>query len=317
MRILAATDFSTRSQRAVRRAGILAREALAELLLLHVVNHARAGSTDVEIREAERMLAEQVTAIPELAGIPTRSTVTTGDPGDAILDTAVSQRVDMVVMGAPRRRLFRSVGRTVKRVINAGPYPVLVVNREAKGSYARALAPVDLSDVSAKALQSALGLRLVDKADVTVIHAFTALAKGKMSMVGITKDRIHDYVNMTRAGAAHEVMVFMAVARLHDQGWSGCVEEGSPLEVITRSIAHMSPELLVMGTHGRSGFSRALLGSVTEEALCSVDVDVLAVPPIRPALPHPAVLDPPRERLPQQSFASAPPSRSLVLVKGE
>ena len=123
MRILAATDFSTRSQRAVRRAGILAREALAELLLLHVVNHARAGSTDVEIREAERMLAEQVTAIPELTGIPTRSTVTTGDPGDAILDTAVSQRVDMVVMGAPRRSLFRSVGRTVKRVINAAHTP--------------------------------------------------------------------------------------------------------------------------------------------------------------------------------------------------
>ena len=40
-----------------------------------------------------------------------------------------------------------------------------------------------------------------------------------------------------------------------------------------------------MGTHGRSGLGRALLGSVTEEALRSVDVDVLAVPPIRPALP--------------------------------
>jgi universal stress protein E len=38
MRILAATDFSTRSQRAVRRAGVLARDKGAELTLVHVVD---------------------------------------------------------------------------------------------------------------------------------------------------------------------------------------------------------------------------------------------------------------------------------------
>ena len=64
MRILAATDSLTRSQRAVRRAGKLAREASAELLLLHVVDHARPGSADVEIREAQRMGAEQIAAVP-------------------------------------------------------------------------------------------------------------------------------------------------------------------------------------------------------------------------------------------------------------
>lgn len=314
MRILAATDFSTRSQRAVRRAGILAREACAELLLLHVI-HGRTGSADVEIREAERMLAEQVGAVPELAGVDTCPIVTTGTPGDAILDMAATRKVDVVVIGAPRKRLFRSVGPTIRRVIGAGPYPVLIVNREAKGSYTRALAPVDLCDVSAKALRTALGLSLMDKANVTVVHAFTAFAKGKMSMVGIAKERIHDYVNMARAWAAHEVAVFMAAAGLRDQGWSGRVEEGSPLQVIMRSIERISPELLVMGTHGRSGIVKALLGSVTEEALRSVDVDVLAVPPIRPALPNPALLDPPWERLPQQPLASASASRSLALVK--
>jgi hypothetical protein len=56
-------------------------------------------------------------------------------------------------MGAPcarRKPLFRASGRTVKRMIRSGPYPVLVVKRNAKDHYARALAPVDLSGVSAR-----------------------------------------------------------------------------------------------------------------------------------------------------------------------
>jgi nucleotide-binding universal stress UspA family protein len=43
----------------------------------------------------------------------------------------------------------------------------------------------------------------------------------------------------------------------------------------------MKPDLLVIGTHGRSGIAKALLGSVTEEVLRSLDIDILAVPPMR------------------------------------
>jgi universal stress protein E len=304
MRILATTDFSTRSQRAVRRAGMLAREASAELLLLHVVDHARPGSVEVEIREAERMLAEQIAAVPELAGVHARPVIRTGSPGKAILETAVSQSVNLIAVGAPRKRLFRALGGTVKAVLQ-GPYPVLIINHEATGPYSKALAPVDLSDISAKALRSALALRLIEKADVTVLHAFAALAKGKMSQVGVVKERIDEYVHMVRSRAGHELAVFLAATGLQDRGWSARVSEGSPFHVIKRSVEAMSPELLVMGTHGRSGVGKALLGSITEAALRSVNVDVLAVPPIRPGMPKPALLHPSREWLPQQSFASA------------
>jgi nucleotide-binding universal stress UspA family protein len=69
--------------------------------------------------------------------------------------------------------------------------------------------------------------------------------------------------------------------------WSIHVGEGSPFEVIERAVKANRPDLLVMGTHGRSGLARALLGSVVEEALRSLDVDILAVPPAAPT-PEPA-----------------------------
>ncbi|TIN51758.1 MAG: universal stress protein, partial [Mesorhizobium sp.] len=46
-------------------------------------------------------------------------------------------------------------------------------------------------------------------------------------------------------------------------------------------INEVAPDLLVIGTHSRSGFIKLFLGSVTESLLRSVDVDVFAVPPIR------------------------------------
>jgi nucleotide-binding universal stress UspA family protein len=66
-----------------------------------------------------------------------------------------------------------------------------------------------------------------------------------------------------------------------DRRWSRRIEEGRPFEVISRLVGAMKPDLLVIGTHGRSGIAKALLGSVTEEALRSLDVDILAVPPMR------------------------------------
>jgi universal stress protein E len=62
--------------------------------------------------------------------------------------------------------------------------------------------------------------------------------------------------------------------------WSLRVEEGGPMEVISRVISEIRPDLLVMGTNGRSGLLKVLIGSVTEEALCSLNVDILAVSPV-------------------------------------
>ena len=51
------------------------------------------------------------------------------------------------------------------------------------------------------------------------------------------------------------------------------------MEVISRAISELRPDLLVMGTNGRSGLLKVLIGSVTEEALRSLNVDILAVSP--------------------------------------
>jgi universal stress protein E len=79
--------------------------------------------------------------------------------------------------------------------------------------------------------------------------------------------------------ATKELIAFLEENGVNAYGPSLVVEEGSPFEVIKSAVGRLRPELLIVGTHGRTGLAKALLGSVTEEALRSLEIDILAVPP--------------------------------------
>ena len=56
------------------------------------------------------------------------------------------------------------------------------------------------------------------------------------------------------------------------------LEEGPPFLSIGRAVQRLRPHLLVVGTHGRSGLTRALLGSVAERVISEIECDILTVP---------------------------------------
>jgi nucleotide-binding universal stress UspA family protein len=285
MHILAATDFSTRSQRAVRRAGLLARDSRAELTLVHVVDDDQPPElVALERREAERILGEQIGAVAELRDLPSHALVVEGDPFDGILRAAASTGADLVVMGTHRKQLLRDilVGTTIERVIRTGSVPVLMVNGEVEQAYRTALAPVDLSEPSVNAIRTGLALGLPGGARLALVHAFVPLGKGQMFQAGLNQDTIDQYVAEERLRATKDLTAFLEANGLDEHGQPvRVVEEGAAFEVISKAVEQVKPDVLVIGTRGRSGLTRMLLGSVTEEVLRSLDIDILAVPPTR------------------------------------
>ncbi|GEP07330.1 hypothetical protein MOX02_53680 [Methylobacterium oxalidis] len=279
MRILVATDFSPRSQRAVRRAGILAAQTRGDIILMHVVEGAGRPEVARDLREAQRMTAEQIAVVPELLHVPCKPLVVEGGLPDVILDAALSHDADLIVAGAPHRAGARSSGRTVRSLIRNGRRPVLVVSRSAAGPYTRIMVPVDFSDASARALRSAASLEVANGADVTVVHAFEAPGKPKLSAFGVAREQIDSYVENWRSSFAEEFDAFLEADGLAARDWSRRVEEGSPQDVIVRLAEQMPSDLVIMGTHARTGIKKALLGSVTEDILDTGGVDVLVVPP--------------------------------------
>ena len=283
MKILAATDFSTRSYRALRQAGLLARPD-TQLHVLHVVDDDQpADLIDIERRESHRILREQIDSIPELRDVDARPRVVEGDPFDGILRASDEVKPDLIVMGTHRKQLLRDIfqGTTIERVIRKGSVPVLMVNNEAQKTYDHVVAPVDMSDASANALRVGISTGLIDERGATLLHAFWAPAKSKLRLAGSDQTSIDSYVADERQRTADEMSAFLAANGLSDTKWSVQLREGEATQVIAEMVAQTHPDLLVMGTHGRSGLLKALIGSVTEQVLRSVSVDILAVPPQR------------------------------------
>lgn len=282
MKILAATDFSTRSNRALRQAALLAQSDDSLLFMVHVVDNDQPDDlVRMEQREAERILREQMGAMPEIRWTHARPMVIPGDPFDGILQAAAEIQPDLIVMGSHRKQLLRDIfiGTTVERVIRKAAVPILMVNHEAQRKYERILAPTDMSDISANALHAARSIGLLGDG-ATLVHAFTAVAKGKMSVAGVDRDSIADYIEGERRQASNELAVFLIANDLQGSQWRLRVEDGSPMEIISRAVTDIEPDLMVMGTHGRSRLIKALIGSTTEEALRSLNVDILVVPSI-------------------------------------
>jgi universal stress protein E len=228
------------------------------------------------------MLVEQIAAMPELQNIHCYPIVVKGQPFDGILRTAAAVDADLVVMGAHRKQFLRDIftGTTIERVIRGGKYPVLMVNNEAQRQYERVLVPTDLSNTSADAIRIGLSAGFLRDDRTSLLHAFSAMGKARLKTTGADPSIVSGYVENERERAMEELSKFLVANGFDTRPWSLRVTEGVPTQVIARAVAEEQPDLLLMGTHGRTGLFRTFIGSVTEETLRSVDVDVLAVPPL-------------------------------------
>lgn len=278
MRILVALDFTTRSHRGLRRAGLLAGPVRGTLMLMHVVDGLGDGQGAQDRREAQRMILEQIAVVPELFRTTCEPIVIGGQAPEAILDVANVWEADLLVVGSQSVLQGRASGRTVRSLIRESPCPVLVVRRAVEGPYARILAPVDLTRTCTQALRTAQSLGLVGEAEVAVLHAFEALAKTKLSAIGVADRHIDEYVENWRAWCARELDDVLDANGLTGRNWARLVEEGNPREVIHRTAILTSSDLLLIGTHERRGIGRILRGSVTEDLLFAPGPDLLVVP---------------------------------------
>jgi nucleotide-binding universal stress UspA family protein len=153
----------------------------------------------------------------------------------------------------------------------------------------RILCPIDFSEHSRRALDHAVAIARWYEAAVTVLHVFspvTVAAVGAapvvvepMVLAPVDRDRL---LADTKAFAAVESAPGVAIEAV--------VREGSTAAEILEQAASMRADLLVIGTHGRSGFDRLLLGSVAEKVLRKASCPVLTVPRRLPAVPAGPVL---------------------------
>ena len=141
----------------------------------------------------------------------------------------------------------------------------------------RILCPIDFSDFSLDALRHGLALARWYSAQVTLFHVYQV---SQPLPVERAPGGVPVFVQVQPDQMAEEVRRFCApLVESSGQHVDVVVRPGDAARGIREEAERMPSDLLILGTHGRSGFERVFLGSVTEKVLRSTRVPVLTIPP--------------------------------------
>jgi nucleotide-binding universal stress UspA family protein len=141
--------------------------------------------------------------------------------------------------------------------------------------------PVDFSESSVSALAHAAALAQWYNAQLTVLHVVPTFEP--MQVRGDLGDPIQIVTPMPREQVLEEMSRTLNLSVVSPRA-TPVAEQGDPRSTIIDQAISKKADLIVMGTHGRRGFKRLLLGSVTEAVLREAPCPVLTVPPHAPAV---------------------------------
>lgn len=142
----------------------------------------------------------------------------------------------------------------------------------------RVLCAVDFSEFSRHALDDALAVAHWYDAELTVIHVVPLVPSSAVADPAVASVPIVHLEERDVADATAELRDFVGTAAAPSDRIKSAVLVGAVVPRILDQARECRADLLVVGTHGRSGFERFLLGSVSERVLRKAPCPVLTVP---------------------------------------
>lgn len=267
-KILLASDFSARCDRPLDRALMLAREWNAPLLIAHVLESEPGGTQRPDIEERTRALRAELPELPPNVELILK----TGSTPHVLAALASESNCDLIVTGVARYNSLGDyfLGTAVDHIVRHATMPVLVVRKRPLRPYRRMLVATDFSDCALHALIEAS--RLFPDIPIKLIHVWHVPYEAFLSSESTRHEMGAQY-----KWAMAKFLEQAAIDPRTKMRISTAVEEGELGPGIGRHIDSSGTDLLVLGTHGQSGFVHATMGSRAADLLTSAPTDVLIV----------------------------------------
>lgn len=294
-RVLVATDFSRNSLWAVERAAMLPLAPGARVMICHVAHGAPTASSARKARGSSearlRQVAQRFLAVAQGRGLDklrVETEIAEGTPFVEIIRQARRMRAQLIVVGRHGKRAVRDLllGTTAKRVMRKGRVSVLIVNQRPKAAYRRPLIGAALDPSDRQVVLGALALLGESVGDIAVLHACNVPFEGWIFMGASGHDRA-SYRRRALVDAARQMKLLVRGFGSSGVRLTPLVRLGDARTVIDQAAGRRRADLVAVGSHGRSGVARVLLGEVAERvATVSVrDVLVVSIPGITVRLP--------------------------------
>jgi nucleotide-binding universal stress UspA family protein len=274
--IVAGLDLSVESEPALSQAKALAKAHDARLILLHAsgLTDASVAMQDEAVRtaapwqryveermaKAEAMLENAVTACRE-DGVNVTSRLSHGHPDAVVVSAAHEEHADLVVCGTHDREGHERwlLGSVAERIMRLSNKHVLVAREQtpARGALDRLLVATDFSSTADRGLRLALDLAAPD-ATILVVHCW----EPPHSYGVAPPDEMTQKLKIRAQERGNQLIAQLGGGR----NIKFELLTGPPVDTLVDRLHTDAHDLLVIGSHGRRGVRRVVLGSVAEHA---------------------------------------------------
>lgn len=284
MRILVAVDWSDETFAAVQAVGRL--YCPDELALLHVVDvtpfespvfaphiakEAYADVRDAMVKSGEQLLEQTAEMAP--SGVKTtRRLCELGSPADVILDAAGAASADLLVLGTRSRGKIAELllGSVSHRVLLHAPCSTLVVKKPL-ASLRRALVAIEGPEDAGQIRDWLIGHPFTRRVDLAVLHVLPNLHVGDPG----ADFSYASWVEQTKKAAQGMLDEFKASLPGDRYAVTTNVITGFPAHAIAEASRDF--DLVIVGSHGRTGLGRFFMGSVSHAVVHRVGHSILVV----------------------------------------
>lgn len=296
-KLIWATDGSSESERALDYAKYIAENADAQIVGVHIVPlpvkmlYENMSESKEEVKnwrlKIESAAANRFVEVKEECGkrgIVFDGVILNGVPSDKIKEVAKRKNADLIVMGKHGQGFIEHMlaGSETVKVLKNSHVPVLAVKGENnKTRFNNILVPIDLTHRSDSAVSYALEMAQLTGAKLTVIFVLRLDMYAQDIPAGALERVIEQAINTLNKRASQIKKIFESKKgtskdiKIHTEVIHGMNEAVT----ITQYAAKNKIDLIVIHTHGRTGITRFLLGSVTERVVSSSKCSVLALRP--------------------------------------
>jgi nucleotide-binding universal stress UspA family protein len=283
-RIVVGYDQSESSKAALKEASLWTQRHGGMLVLVHAVYFDSEefaippSQIDKGVEMAARFCAEAKARISTDYGLAgsVEALVREGEAPEVLAKIADLEKADLIAVGtfgkSELKRLL--IGSVTSEVILKAPCDVLVVRRPCNactGRYSSILVAFDRSESSKKALVRAAELAATEKARLTVLYV---IPRYEEMVEFLRTDAINESL---RAGAEKMVAEAKEIASAQGLDVRAEIGEGHAADEIVNTAGRLENDLIVMGTYGWRGMSKALMGSTTNRVIIHASAPVLVV----------------------------------------
>lgn len=283
--VLSAVDFSEPAIVALDRAGMIAREHDASLLVFHAMRSSLMSAwprgfdpllTDIntnlnsEVHERLEALANKQKHL----GNKRVSSLLAEGGLESLVNEVNNHNSDLVAAGAHGAGYWHDlfIGSFISKLIAHNPVPTLVVKDKKLAAYKKILIPVDFSSSTTSLIDAAKAI--APKAEKILLHVVLTPHEGLMRLKNMGETRIAEY----RQRCVDEAQQAMnkLLESTQDASFIGkLVDQGYPPGAIASFQRDHDCDLIVIGKHGTDYLSDLLVGSVTKLVLSNTTCDTL------------------------------------------